>query len=111
MSKFGHLQKVVDNWKLQVIELLQRERESRANNNSEEACLDVNPVMHEDGRDFCALPWRLPSNEVFPGDMDFGCKLDEDSKEEVTKEEEDIDVIVTVMNKEVEEIDENIELH
>ena len=109
MSKFGHLQKVVDNWKFQVVELLERDRESRANNNFEEVCLDVNPVMHEDGRAVYGLPWRLPSSEVFPGDMDFGCKLDEDSKEEVTKEEEDIDVIVTVMSKEVQESDENIE--
>ena len=62
----------------------------------------------EEYSSFCY--WRLPLDEVFPGDVDFGYTLDEEIKEEVTREEEETGHSVAAMDKEVVEIDGNIEL-
>ena len=61
----------------------------------------------EEYSSFCY--WRLPLDEVFPRDVDFGYTLDEEIKEEFTSEEEETDDIVAAMDKEVVEMDGNIE--
>ena len=60
----------------------------------------------EEYSSFCY--WRLPLDEVIPGDVDFGCKFYEELNEEVTKEEEDIDVIVTEPSSEGQSLEFNL---
>ena len=53
--------------------------------------------------------WRFPFDEVFHGDVDFGYSFDEEKGEEVTRKEEETGDIVCDVDKEVVDIDENIE--
>ena len=53
--------------------------------------------------------WRFPLDEVFHGDVDFGYSFDEEKGEEVTRKEEETGDIVCDVDKEVVDIDENIE--
>merc|ERR1712240_726393 len=53
--------------------------------------------------------WRFPLDEVFHGDVDFGYSFDEEKGEEVTRKEGETGDIVCDVDKEVVDIDENIE--
>ena len=53
--------------------------------------------------------WRFPLDEVFHGDVDFGYSFDEEKGKEVTRKEEETGDIVCDVDKEVVDIDENIE--
>ncbi len=53
--------------------------------------------------------WRFLLDEVFDGDVYFGCSFDEEKGKEVTRKEEETGDIVCDVDKEVVDIDENIE--
>ena len=53
--------------------------------------------------------WRFLLDEVFDGDVDFGYSFDEEKGKEVTRKEEETGDIVCDVDKEVVDIDENIE--
>ena len=53
--------------------------------------------------------WRFPLDEVFHGDVDFGYSFDEEKGKEVSRKEEETGDIVSDVDKEVVDIDENME--